>query len=75
MNEPYMKSFKKYWLPKMKKQYFMAKCQKNERQITNLRENVYTNWYFNSEEKKEIWKEISGCGNGFIRTRKREEDN
>ena len=75
MNEPYMKSFKKYWIPKLKKQYFMAKIQNDEKKILALKENVFRNWYFTGNEKEEIWKEISGCVNGFIRTGERKEDN
>jgi len=53
-------SFKEYWIPIFKKEYFKAKLTNDFETILAIRDNIKRNWSLSEEEKIEICKLIKG---------------
>ena len=56
----YYNSYTKYWIPIIKKLYFKAKLTNDNNMVLELKENIWKNWHFTSEQRKEIWKQVTG---------------
>lgn len=54
----YYESFKKFWVPILKKQYFKLKLTNDINGILDLKENIWNNWHFSKEERNAVLKEI-----------------
>lgn len=54
------KKYFDYWIPLLKKMYFIYKLQGNIKAIVELEDEIWKNWKLSKKEKRNILKQIRG---------------
>lgn len=59
----YKEHYYEFWIPILKRQYFKFMIMNDKRAIIELEDNVWKNWSFTKEEKREILRRVRGKKN------------